>query len=324
MKAPWHTLLQRGLSKFCDSAGSSVVRGVSVERLRPRCPALFLSGATPGPFYHSHPHVPSEFDHLDFSMEAQVRANMTTIHKIGRAVASYAQDLPFDVGTEWLRSPQILHWVSGNGKGYEANYDVVNGLGPSVSAELGMDQCETLGVVEVGDNVSDRRFLLETFGMFPLQDAGKASTEGRCLRIDIKDEFDSKYFMPYVPAYLVYGQADLVLFTLRAAAGDAGSAVPDDGAAQVSMLFDELLTVLEVLEGSFRNVVLGWARVPFLNEDEEAVLMTRSQKGLHRPLAESVLGLASSDRLGDARPGVPWRLEYIVLAQIPRKVETLP
>ena len=60
----------------------------------------------------------------------------------------------------------------------------------------------------------------------------------------------------------------------------------------------------------------GWARVPFLNEDEEAVLMTRSQKGLTRPLAESVLGLASNDQLGEAHPGVPWRLEYVVLAQI--------
>lgn len=63
----------------------------------------------------------------------------------------------------------------------------------------------------------------------------------------------------------------------------------------------------------------GWARVPFLNEDEEAVLMTRSQKGLTRPLAESVLGLASNDQLGEAHPGVPWRLEYVVLAQIPTK-----
>lgn len=63
----------------------------------------------------------------------------------------------------------------------------------------------------------------------------------------------------------------------------------------------------------------GWARVPFLNEDEEAVLMTRSQKGLTRPLAESVLGLASNDQLGEAHPGVPWRLEYVVLAQIPKK-----
>ena len=79
----WAVLLRKGLCKFCDSIGTSIVRGVTVERLRPRCPALFLSGATPGPFYHSHPHVPREFDHLDFSMEAQVKANITTIHKIG-------------------------------------------------------------------------------------------------------------------------------------------------------------------------------------------------------------------------------------------------
>ena len=44
-----------------------------------------------------HPHVPSEFDHLDFSMEAQVKANISTIHKIGRSVADYSDELPFGV-----------------------------------------------------------------------------------------------------------------------------------------------------------------------------------------------------------------------------------
>ena len=56
--------------------------------------------------------------------------------------------------------------MSGNGNGFEANRRVVDEESPKVSAELDMDQLETLGVVEVGDNVSDRRFLLETFGMF--------------------------------------------------------------------------------------------------------------------------------------------------------------
>ena len=45
--------------------------------------------------------------------------------------------------------------------------------------------------------------------------------------------------------------------------------------------------------------------------------MTRSRKGLTRPLAESVLGLAASDQLGNASEGVPWRLEYVIVAQIP-------
>ncbi|CAE7466364.1 unnamed protein product [Symbiodinium microadriaticum] len=314
----WHVLLRNGLCKFCTPMEASVVRGVHVERLRPRCPALFLSGATPGPFYHSHPHVPSEFDHLDFSMEAQVKANISTIDKIGRSVADYVDELPFAVASmEWLRSPQILHWVSGNAGGFEANRRVVEEIGPAVSKDLGMDKLETLGVVEVGDNVSDRRFLLETFGMFALEGISQGFVPGRSLRIDIKDEFDPKFFMPYVPGYLVYGQSDLAIFSIKAAPDESRCKVPSDGALQVSMLCDELLQVLDSLGSSFDDVIVGWARVPFLNEDEEAVLMTRSRKGLTRPLAESVLGLAASDRLGNASDGVPWRLEYVIVAQIP-------
>ena len=41
--------------------------------------------------------MPSEFDHLDFSMEAQVKANISTIDKIGRSVADYVDELPFGV-----------------------------------------------------------------------------------------------------------------------------------------------------------------------------------------------------------------------------------
>eukprot|EP00933_Yihiella_yeosuensis_P074636 TRINITY_DN83610_c0_g1_i1.p1 TRINITY_DN83610_c0_g1~~TRINITY_DN83610_c0_g1_i1.p1 ORF type:complete len:325 (+),score=52.17 TRINITY_DN83610_c0_g1_i1:25-999(+) len=320
MTVTWQQMLRRGLARFCDPVGTSTINGVLVERLRPCCPALFLSGATPGPFYHSHPHVPAEFDHLDFRMAAQVRANLTTIHKIGKAVRDHSEELQFEVGTDWLKCPHLLHWVSGNGEGYEANRHVVNEVSPAVCAELGMGQAETLGVVEVGDNVSDRRFLLETFGMFALagQSYGRSvATTGRSLRIDIKEEFSPIYFMPYVPGYLVYGPADLAIFSLKAASDDCRSKVPTDGEAQVSMLFDKLIQVLGNLDATFEDVIVGWARVPFLDQDEEAVLMTRSKKGLHRPLAESVLGLAPSDKLGQAYDGTPWRIEYVVLAQVP-------
>ena len=37
---------------------------------------VFLSGITAAPVPHSHPHVPAEFDHLDFSAEAQTEAIM--------------------------------------------------------------------------------------------------------------------------------------------------------------------------------------------------------------------------------------------------------
>ena len=42
-----------------------------------------------------------------------------------------------------------------------------------------------------------------------------------------------------LPGYLVYGQGDLALFTIRAAPEDARMTVPSDGAGQASMLCDE-------------------------------------------------------------------------------------
>ena len=67
-------------------------RGKGSWRFAP--PLVLLSGATPGKFYHSHPHVPSEFDELDFDMASQVRANLTTIRKIGANVGDHASELP--------------------------------------------------------------------------------------------------------------------------------------------------------------------------------------------------------------------------------------
>ena len=48
---------------------------------------IFLSGVTGAPVPHSHPHVPSEFDHLDFSAEAQTRAKF----RFARIQAAYAK-----------------------------------------------------------------------------------------------------------------------------------------------------------------------------------------------------------------------------------------
>lgn len=55
--------------------------------------------------------------------------------------------------------------------------------------------------------------------------------------------------------YLTYGQGDLALFSIRAA--PEGSSVPGDGATQVSMLWDELVQVLEELGSSFEDVIVG-------------------------------------------------------------------
>jgi len=64
MQGVWLSALRRGLLQWSTLTHSHEAAGVNVEFLAPRSPILFLSGATPGPFYHSHPHDPREFDHL--------------------------------------------------------------------------------------------------------------------------------------------------------------------------------------------------------------------------------------------------------------------
>ena len=191
--AEWLGALRGGLLRrgWCEDRGSADVPvgprgGVTVWRLRPRVPLVLLSGATPGKFYHSHPHVPSEFDELDFDMASQVRANLTTIRKIGANVGDHASELPFAWPPAWgtaagakapgapplyLRTPLILHWVSNRGAGFEANRAELDRTAAGVLRELGMDSPTGLGTYETGGNVSDRRFLLETFAAFGLDGA---------------------------------------------------------------------------------------------------------------------------------------------------------
>ena len=324
--------------------------GVTVWRLRPRVPLVLLSGATPGKFYHSHPHVPSEFDELDFDMASQVRANLTTIRKIGANVGDHASELPFAWPAAWgiaagakapgapapppyLRSPLLLHWVSNRGAGFEANRAELDRTAAGVLQELGMDAPTALGTYETGGNVSDRRFLLETFAAFGLEGVsggeagdvpasgdgdggGRGVVGGSCsVRIDIKAEFDPCVFMPYVAAYAVSGTCDLALFSVTAASGE--ETAPLGGQAQVEQLLEKLEAVLGTLGASFDDVVLAWNRVANLDQNEEAVLMTRARKGLYRPLAESVLEIADSDPNERARDGTPVLIEYIVAAAVP-------
>ena len=359
--AEWLGALRGGLLRrgWCEDRGSADVPvgprgGVTVWRLRPRVPLVLLSGATPGKFYHSHPHVPSEFDELDFDMASQVRANLTTIRKIGANVGDHASELPFAWPPAWgtaagakapgapppppyLRTPLILHWVSNRGAGFEANRAELDRTAAGVLRELGMDAPTGLGTYETGGNVSDRRFLLETFAAFGLDgacggEAGDAPLSGHedgvggwswggsgscSVRIDIKAEFDPSVFMPYVAAYAVSGPCDLALFSVTAASGE--DTAPLGGQAQVEQLLEKLGAVLKALGSSFDDVVLTWNRVADLDRNEEAVLMTRARKGLDRPLAESVLEIAESDPNERARDGTPVLVEYIVAAAVPRR-----
>jgi len=159
----WQSTLRSGLARWCTTVGSCSVHGVHVERLRPSCPLLLLSGATPGPFYHSHPHDPSQFDHLHFDMASQVRANLKTVRDILDALGE--NELPFHLDGGCIersrRHAQLLHWVSNRGQGFAANARVTADISRAACKELGMGLATTLATFETSGNVSDRRSLLE-------------------------------------------------------------------------------------------------------------------------------------------------------------------
>jgi len=54
---------------------------------------VFLSGITGAPVPHSHPHIPAEFDHLDFSAEAQTEAVMERLQETVRAAGGKLGDI---------------------------------------------------------------------------------------------------------------------------------------------------------------------------------------------------------------------------------------
>jgi len=54
---------------------------------------VFLSGITSASVPHSHPHIPSEFDHLDFSAEAQTEEIMLRMTETLRAAGGDITDV---------------------------------------------------------------------------------------------------------------------------------------------------------------------------------------------------------------------------------------
>jgi len=54
---------------------------------------VFLSGMTAAPVPHSHPHVPAEFDHLNFSAEAQAESIMARLKKTIEAAGGEITDI---------------------------------------------------------------------------------------------------------------------------------------------------------------------------------------------------------------------------------------
>ena len=54
---------------------------------------LFLSGTVGAPSPHSHPHIPAEFDHLDFSAEAQTTRVMESLKATVEAAGGKLTDI---------------------------------------------------------------------------------------------------------------------------------------------------------------------------------------------------------------------------------------
>jgi len=79
---------------------------------------VYLSGVTAAPVYHSHPHVPSEFDQLDFSAAGQAEAAMenlkATVEAAGGQLSDVVQVTRFmvDQGVNQDAVNQVMarHW----------------------------------------------------------------------------------------------------------------------------------------------------------------------------------------------------------------------
>ncbi|OEU11670.1 hypothetical protein FRACYDRAFT_244789 [Fragilariopsis cylindrus CCMP1102] len=334
---------------------------VDVEIVTLKHPVLILSGATPGPFYHLHPHISKEFDHLDFSMKCQVQYNIATILKIAETVQDYNIDgllpfkLPLPEGNvrkskyfRGIESPQVVNSISNNKESkdypcgsldYNSRLEVViEAISECCRCDKDnhnhyniMSSYEILNNYETGDNVSDRRFRLETFAMFGIEEGTTCDYTQQhthtFIQLDMKDIFDSQYFMPYVPAYAVSG-GNIAIFTITAAScsnsAAAGSLAvvvdDDDDDDQVKVAYENAISVLKELGATFDDVIMIRNRVEDLNKNERSVLMTRSEvMGLNRPLAESVLevnGINDTNSI-DETTGNPLWIELIVAAQIP-------
>ena len=77
------------------------MEGVELGYNMPYTPAIkvnsgklvFISGVTAAPVYHSHPHIPAEFDHLDFSPGAQAAQAMENMRMAVEAAGGQLTDI---------------------------------------------------------------------------------------------------------------------------------------------------------------------------------------------------------------------------------------
>ena len=103
---------------------------------------VFLSG-TVGAGPHSHPHVPAEFDHLDFSTEAQAERVMESLKEMVEAAGGELTDII-----------QVTRFM----RDVDANQDAVNEV---MNSYWGPDHRPASTTVEIVRLATDPRFILE-------------------------------------------------------------------------------------------------------------------------------------------------------------------
>jgi len=92
---------------------------------------VFLSGITGAPVPHSHPHIPAEFDHLDFGAEAQTEAVMQRLQETVRAAGGELSDIVqvtrfvVDIGNNQVAVNAVMNRYWGNQRPASTSVEIV-------------------------------------------------------------------------------------------------------------------------------------------------------------------------------------------------------
>ncbi len=113
---------------------------------------VFLSGTTGAPTPHSHPHVPSEFDHLDFGPTPSATRVMESLKTMVEAAGGTLQDIV-----------QVTRFIRDVG----ANQDAINEV---MNSYWGPDHRPTSTTVEIVRLATDPRFILEVEAVAVISD----------------------------------------------------------------------------------------------------------------------------------------------------------
>mmetsp|Transcript_89867 Transcript_89867/g.159885 ORF Transcript_89867/g.159885 Transcript_89867/m.159885 type:complete len:343 (+) Transcript_89867:84-1112(+) len=321
----WAPALAEALRNSCTCPDAENANLGSGGRMffRTQVPMLFQSGLTPGPFYHSHPHVASEFDAVPTDLPSQMQQVIGTVFDIARN-AGLSE---VEAKAAWETSGYMINWVTG-GKYTEAKEAcngalISKGLEPVPASYFPIVRCST-----------DLRFHFESMPFMSVPSADIAP--GTMKKIDIKESFDAQYFMPYLAGQLIPASTELVLFTIDARGAGPGGVTPESAEDQAVAVVDGMIRVLqsegcgkkvqrapalcafgetradrEAAFAAWDGVIIVLNKAVNLKANEEPFLMTRSRKGLERPVCEALMEV---DSLGNSPDGVPLLLEYVVLA----------